>query len=204
MDKQDTKFSSIDNDTLFVELQGLVNWFASRNTNPNNVMMSFDDIKQELEIELVKGIRYYKDKPIGERKKLLKTMLDHRIQELRFRYYKTHRAAENSRVSIDDIEVSADEYATESDSKAFIDGLKSRLSPTSREVLDAILVPNDIIANTLSLAGLRNLKQSKHRTRKPWYILRPWHVAEALGLDLDTCKLCFKEIRMVYDNDHRS
>jgi len=202
MDKQDIKFSSID-DKLFEDLQGLVNWFASRNTNPNNVMMSFDDIKQELEIELVKGIRYYQDKPIGERKKLLKTMLDHRVQELRYRYYKTHRAAENGRVCIDDIEVSADEYATEYDSKAFIEDLKSRLSPTSREVLDAMLVPNDIIGNTLSLAALRNSKQRKHRARNPWYIIRPWHVAEALGLDLKTCKLCFKEIRTVY-NDNRS
>jgi hypothetical protein len=203
MDKQDIKFSCID-DKLFEDLQGLINWFASRNTNPNNVMMSFDDIKQELEIELVKGIRYYQDKPIGERKKLLKTMLDHRVQELRYRYYKTHRAAENGRVDIETIEVVDEASITEYDSKEFIEDLKSRLSPTSREVLDAMLVPNDSIANVLSLASLRSSKKRKHRARNPWYIIRPWHVAEALGLDLKTCKLCFKEIRMVYNNDYRS
>jgi len=163
-------------------------------------MMGFDDIKQELEIELVKGIRYYKSKPIGERKKLLKTMLDHRIQELRFRYYKTHRAAENGRVRIDDIEIMAEAYPTELDSKEFVEDLKARLSPTSRTVLEAMLMPNDKIANTLSLALLRSSRKRKRRPRKPWYIIRPWHVAEALGLDVKTCRLCFKEIRMVYNN----
>jgi len=197
MGKRIKKFSDMD-DVLFAELQGLINWFAYRNRS-ENIMMGFDDIKQELEIELVKGIRYYRDKPVDERKKLLKTMLDHRVQEMKSMFYNTHRVLGNDYENIDELEVVSEVSPTEADSRVFIDDLKARLSPTSKEVLDVILVPNDNIANVLSMAYVRACKKRpKKRVRKPWYIIRPWHVSEATGLDLKTCRMCFREIKKVY------
>jgi hypothetical protein len=197
MDKQELKFSSIENDELFQELQGLASWFAYRGSNPDNVMLSFDDVRQELMIELIKGLRYYSDKPLPEKRKLVKTMLDHRVQELHYRYYLTHRAAGNNPVQLDEIEYVAEEGDMSMESYEFIEMLSQKLSPESKQVLETILNPSHIMAATLSQAKLRSEQQKKQRTRKPWYLIQPWHVAEVLGWDVKKCKLCFKEIRMV-------
>jgi len=87
---------------------------------------------------------------------------------------------------------------TELDSKEYVESLKARLSPTSRAVLDVILVPNDSLANVLTLSYLRAVRKRKRKPRKPWYIPKPHHVAEVLGIDVKTCRSCFEEIKSAY------
>src|SRR4030042_5232123 len=195
--KQALQFSNIENDELFQDLQRLASWFAYKGSNPDNVMLGFDDVRQELMIELIKGLRYYADKPLPEKRKLVKTMLDHRIQKLHHKYYGTHRGLGNNPVQLDDIEYLSETEVTEADSHEFVEQLSRKLSPESQKVLRTILEPSDEMAATLSLAGIRSRQIQKVRSRKPWYLIQPWHVAEVLGWDVKKCKLCFKEIRTV-------
>jgi len=196
INNQTSKFSAIENDELFQELQGLVNWFAYHGSNPENVMLSFDDVRQELMIELMKGLRYYEDKPLPEKRKLVKTMMDRRVKELHYRYYVTHRGLGNSAVQLDDIEFVAETVATDADSHEFIETLSEKLSLESKKVLEVIIKPSSAMAATLSLSALRYKQLNKVRNRKPWYLIQPWHVAEVLGMDIRKCRLCFNEIRL--------
>ena len=90
---------------VYVELEKFVHFLASKNANPNNVMMEYDEIVSELMLEMVKGLRAYKDLPKGQLKAVIRRMMDNRVSELRYRFYVTHRVAENTSISID-LEVS--------------------------------------------------------------------------------------------------
>ena len=57
------KFSMVEDEQnqTYVRLVKFVYWLAGNNTNPDNVLMDFDEIVGELLLELAKGLKVYGD-----------------------------------------------------------------------------------------------------------------------------------------------
>lgn len=208
MDTQDgesqDKFTIVESE-LYAKLRKVVNWLAYSNQNPNNIMMSYDELVSELSEELVKGLQHYADKPIDELEALIRTILSNRIGELKHKHYNTHRKAQNYQLSLD-AEIDGDITIGESvqddasrpesilASRERVKATRRRLSHTSQQVFDAVIFGDDRLSIQIALGIMR----SNHVFKEPKVYLKTWQIADALGIEDGAVKAAFREIKQAY------
>lgn len=215
------KFSELEDDEVYLELEKFVHYLAGRNANPSNTMMEYDEIVGELMLEMVKGMRAYPHLEKDNLKAVIRRMMDNRVSELRYRFYATHRAAENKMISID-VEVNVSDAAQldvlhplvdygETPVEELIEDIGSNpadiyesadrvritrtlLSPVARQVFDAVVYGNNMLATLVWLSTQRASCVFKSSEVN----VKPWHIADALRLDERVVKEAFKEIKTTY------
>lgn len=213
-----SKFSSLEEETYY-ELEKFVHYLAGRHAN-GNVMMSYDEIVGELLVELVKGVRHYSNLEMNKLKAVIRRMMDNRISELKYRFFSTHRNAENYVISlnlevatrnadaldyIDDansgvtpveelIEDVGSDPANLYESKERVTLTRERLSPVARDVFDSVVYGNNMLSTIMLLAAVRSTYIYKSRV----VTIKPWHIADALHMDEQEVKIALKEIKEVY------
>jgi DNA-directed RNA polymerase specialized sigma24 family protein len=205
LDMKQSKFSMVDEDRgeqTYVRLVKFAYWLAGNNQNQDSIMMSFDEIVGELLLELAKGLQHYEDLPDDELDAVIRRMMDNRISELKYKYYKTHRKYELEKVVLSWDECSEWENSTGhgsdteniTESKRRVQDTRNGLSPVSKEVFDALVFGNDRLNNQLKLSNMRaNTVYKNHKVR-----VRPHHVADALLISEKQVIDSYNEIREVY------
>ena len=196
------KFSN--EEEVIANLVKLVYWLANENKNPDNVMMSFDEIVGELFVEIVKGLDRYKDLPQNELEAVIRRMMDNRISELKYRYYITHRKHENSlTVALTDAEDDPDEFllsdqqynpASMSTSLERVRQTRGSLSNTAQRVFDILIFGDERLNQQLRVSTMR--ARSVYKDFK--VIIRPHHVADALMISEKEVLSAYDEIRSAY------
>ena len=202
------KFSMVDDERgeqTYVRLLKFAYWLAGNNQNPHSVMLNFDEIVGELLLELAKGLQHYEDLPDNELDAVIRRMMDNRISELKYRFYKTHRKVELEEDKIEfwdwedrekwdeiiDGRPNAEDIAT---SKQRVKDTRDKLSPISKSVFDALIFGNDRLNVELRLSNKRaNSVYKNHKVR-----VRPHHVADALLISEKQVIKSYNEIREVY------
>jgi len=197
------KFSMVEDERnqTYVRLVKFVYWLAGNNTNPDNVLMDFDEIVGELLLELAKGLKVYGDLPDEELDAVIRRMMDNRISELRYKYYCTHRKIGLSlTVSTDDgdewIECADDGIDTDeiAASRHRVQFTREKLSPIAKRVFDALIYGSERLSKQLKLSNVRaNSVYKNHKVR-----VRPHHVADALLISEDQVVESYNEIRESY------
>lgn len=197
-------------------------WLAGQSVR-DVPLMDYDEIRAELNLEIVKGIQHYDGKPMNELLALLRRMCDNRISELKYRYTITHRKAAIIALPISVVDIdggpeeeraggvggysgkssigyrwvidNAVELDAEIDSTTRVSETRRRLSPFSKKVFDAVIYGHPNMATQLLLSGTRaGYVYKSGGSIRP----KPRHVAEALAVDEAIVKIAFKEIRQVY------
>lgn len=201
-DPEQSKFSiSERGEQTYVRLIKFAYWLAGNNANRNNVMMTFDEIVGELLLELAKGVKFYEDLPDEELDAVIRRMMDNRISELKYRYYKTHRKDELSlTMSWDEHDewlrtvgdgVDIDDIVS---SKHRVKATRAKLSDTAKRVFDALIFGNKRLNDLLKLSNMRAKAVYKNHKMR----VRPYHVADALMLSETDVVDSYKEIRVAY------
>jgi hypothetical protein len=195
------KFSN--EEEVIAKLVKFIYWLAGHNANPDNVMMSFDEIVGELFVEIVKGLDKYGDLPEEELEAVLRKMMDNRISELKYKFYVTHRKFERSlTIAISDAENNPDEYigsdhtnpASVSASKERVRRTRDQLSPTAKEVFDMLIFGDDRLNMQLNVSNMRAKSVYKDFKVK----VRPFHIANALRISEAEVVDAYDEIREAY------
>jgi len=187
----------------YVRLVKFAYWLAGNNQNQHCVLLSYDEIVGELLLELAKGLQHYEDLPDDELDAVIRRMMDNRISELKYRFYKTHRKVElenNEFWSWDDCsewensvegKPDAEDIA---DSKRRVQATREKLSPIAKRVFDALIFGNKRLNVELKLSNKRaNSVYKNHKVR-----VRPHHVADALLISEKQVIKSYNEIREVY------
>lgn len=221
---QQDKFSSVEStvDDWVVEMEKFVHFLAGRNIG---MAVEYDDMVQELMLELVKGVQAYPNLPHDQLAAVLRRMMDNRVSELRYRYHVTHRKYAEYDISLS-IEVSTrdvkkltgfskqsdaesavpmeelisggEDPARVYDSKERVLSIRSELTPIAKKVFDSLISGNNMLAMIVWLSAMRSSVVSGHRTVR----VRPWHIADALHMDEKEVKEALKEIKRVYRRGH--
>lgn len=199
--------------TTVDKISKFVYWLAHHNCSTTCIMMEFDELVGELFVEIAKGLDVYGDRPENELLAILRRMCDNRLAELKTMHYRTHRAAGNNPVDIQELsrEDDADGYimykvpneylividpGVLSSSVARVMATRARLSPNAVKVFDAVILTEDErVAEQIRLAGIR---ASAIFVTGGTVKIKPWHVAEALNMKEALVRRCFREIRQAY------
>ncbi len=206
-DMMQPKFSMVDDERgeeTYVRLVKFAYWLAGNNQNQHSVMLSFDEIVGELLLELAKGLQHYEDLPDNELDAVIRRMMDNRISELKYRYYKTHRRDELEKVvlSWDDYsewEKTVDDGSDAEDiaeSKHRVKATREKLSPIARRVFDALIYGDDRLNQQLQISNMRASTIYKNHKVS----VRPHHVADALLISEEQVIQSYGEIREVYQD----
>jgi DNA-directed RNA polymerase specialized sigma24 family protein len=194
---------------IYQKLEKFVYWLASGNQDPDVPGMEYDDLVQELLVELIKGLHHYatQNLPMTSLIKLLKTMMDHRVSELRYRYYVTHRNLGRYPLTLSfspdesDEDDAADMIPDDTDIVALCESAERvrqtrlRLSPNALKVLDSVIFGN----KRLSMLTAVSAKRSTAIFKRNWANrLRPWHLADALFMPECEVRHALEEIRLTY------
>lgn len=202
-------------DEVHEALKKFVRYLASTKAN-GAWLMDKDELEGELFEEMVKGYQKYGHLPKGELLAIIRKMMDNRISELTYKYYKTHRGLGNHAASLTKEEAdsacglegtwghavtwaSMDESGTLDeliDSRARVEETLDRLSESAKIVLETVLGDNPHLATHIHLAGLRSsftCKATKGTVR-----VKPWHVADTLMIEEKDVLKAYREIRKVY------
>lgn len=196
------KFNNVEE--VYVEMEKFIHYLAGRNSS---MVVEYDDIVQELMVELVKGVQAYPSLQREQLKAVLRKMMDNRIAELRYRYYVTHRKQELFNISIDmEINVGDSIYPFEElleggddpavlyESKERVMQLRNMLSLTAQQVFDSLIFGNNQIAMLAWLSAIR----AKYIFGSRVVRVRPWHIADALCLEEKEVKAAIREIKSVW------
>lgn len=195
------KFSN--DDETIGNLVKFVYWLAGKNANPDNVMMSFDEIVGELFVEIVKGVDKYRDLPQNELEAVLRRMMDNRISELKYKFYVTHRKYERSlTIALPDAEDDLDEYigsnqsnpASLSASRERVQQTRQQLSSTAKQVFDMLIFGDERLNQQLNISNIRAKSVYKDYKVK----IRPFHIADALMISESEVVAAYDEIRQAY------
>lgn len=208
-------------DFVMEKLDNLVHYLAGRYNSVYQVLMEEDEIVGELYYELVKGMDHYSHLNKEKLLIVLKTMLNNRIGELKYKYFVTHRKAGAYAISIDvliervdgdrsidvDRELPLDIAATacedpEQDvenlliSKEVVEGVKRQLTPEAQYVFDAIIYGHERLSWMVWFSAVRAAFVYKTGgTAK----MQPWHIADALCVPVDQVKSSMAEIKKVVE-----
>jgi hypothetical protein len=190
-----SKFSKVEQ--VYEDLERFAHWLAHNNEDVDNIMMSHDEIFSELMVELVKGVQKYESLPDGQIRAVVRRMMDNRISELRYRFYKTHRVAAKLTISIDvhiSAKISSGSPEALKDSFERVTATRDLLSNKSQQVFDAVIYGNDMLSTLVWLSGVRASAVGIGGTVK----MRPWHVADAINLSEREVRLAYREIKHAY------
>lgn len=204
----------IEPEQVISTLDGLIHWLAYTNADDNTGLMDADELVSELYEEIAKGIKHYSHLPEAELLRVLKRMMDHRISELKYKYYMTHRGEVSGGklgYLVDD--PFADEGETEGSiynvcvmpstkpddnpelmlqGKQFLASFCEGLSDTAKAIVDSIVNGNRLVTLYVSMSGLR---ASYVYENGGTITIQPWHVARALDLDVAEAEAGFQEIQ---------
>jgi DNA-directed RNA polymerase specialized sigma24 family protein len=191
------KLYNIEDSDVMVDLQRYVGKMAMMNqVGP----LTQEDVESELWIEIVKGLKHYADLADKEHKKaVLYRMVKNRLGELKYRYYITHRSAENVTEDLDAIGESVMDDASNPEtiysSMERVEAVKAKLSPSALSVLEAILYDrSENLAQVLIMAMTR----ASAIYAQPSVNLKPRHVADALRISEKEVQKAFAEIKKAY------
>jgi len=198
----DDKFS-IDMGAIYIEMEKFVYYLAARYAN-EDLDFHMDELVGELMLELVKGINYYQDKnlPLEQLKAILRRCLDNRIAELRHKTYGTYRFKALISISIEgelyddgiESQIPHPDPTPEViyDSLDRVNRTRNRLSISAQEVFDACIYGQARLVLLVWLSSIRS-KYSGNSVH-----IKPWIIAESLGMDETLVKRAFTEIRKAY------
>lgn len=167
-----------------------------------DVLMEFEEIVGELNIELVKGYQHYEHLPVEELKTVLMTMLRNRISELRYRFYVTHRVegAKSVQLGVLDEVISQPTVSPER-SVEFHEAwsrMRSMLSDEALRVLDALIgTIGGVDSQRMELAIRLSSLRSRHNTAQ--VKLRPFHIAQALLMPETIVRNHLRDIEEAYN-----
>lgn len=205
-------------DDVIEDLQEFIYYLAHRNDSIDTIMMDFDEIVGELSEELVKGFYYYQDKDLTKPQMLaaIRKILDNRISELIYKYFKTHRVAGINYVPVDSLAEQDDDVdvvsykLTRVDIQAFVAispspeaitdsqdrvyELFTSLSPNAQRVMGAIIKGNELLSMNIDLS----IQRASHAFKNGTVKMQPWHVADSIGISEQEVKKAFQEIRQEY------
>ena len=209
------------------ELEDFIHWLASRRSSEDTIMMDHDELVGELYEELVKGFQYYEGHELSKDEMLavIKRILDNRISELVYKYFVTSRKDGIGAIPVQQLdefdddgstvlsaehlqvrtEVVVSSYAAVNsqsldnlvDSRERVQHTRARLSDAGKIVFDAVLNGHPLLEETIKLVGERAAFVYKTGGTVK---VKPWHVADAVGLPLSLVKEAFAEIRQVYED----
>ena len=220
----DDKFSGIESDTMedwYIEMEKFIHYLAGAN---NGLAVEYDDIVQELAVELVKGVKAYPNLPHEQLKAVLRKMMDNRISELKYRFHVTHRkealfdislsievqtkdasrllgstpvhqSDQPSAVPIEELVPGGPDPAAVFASKERVLEIRSSLSSGARRVFDSLIRGNNMLAMVVWLSSVRASHVFGSRSVK----IRPWHIADVSYRDWETDR---KSTRL--NSSHRS
>jgi hypothetical protein len=186
--------------------------------DPNNIMMDADELFGELLEEVAKGLKAYKNLPHEQKLAVIRRMMDNRVSELRYRYYKTHRKQHNTDLSIEAHQFDGDDndrYELEGDisvtdvlshasadnpvdlvaSAERVEMTRILLSPKAKKVFDCLISTNN--PRLSSLLYLQAMRSTAVGTAKNLAI-KPHMIADALMMDVSEVSKCFNEIKTAY------
>lgn len=208
--KTDTvKFSSIVDDRevqelteqMYEQLIAFVKWLSSNSVSGESVMMDYDEIVGELMLELVKGCRHYSHLSKDKLAAVLRRMMDNRISELRYRYYKTHRIAERTMEDLYSKEheallpsyVSVEELV---ESNELVHSVRERISDKAKIVFDALIFGNERMSEFVRLSEMRRIASGKPSSKH--VKLTKSIVANSTVLSERDVYAAYREIRLAY------
>ena len=185
---------------VVVKLEKFVYFMANRSAIEDVIGMQVDDIIGELFEEIIKGIRYYSKKglPDDQLMKILKTMCDHRVSELKYKYLVTSRKAVLNQLSMED---HAEMLSRPSDSDNVEEVYESKdrvirtrelLSEQAQQIFDAVIFSTDPKLTEILTDALRNKKGSCSER------VHYWQVSKALGINQRVVRASFEEIKEAY------
>lgn len=192
------KFSILlDEIALYNELDKLVWYMAWNRASDSDVLTSPDELAAELYLEIAKGLDHYREKGLTKAaiKNVIKMMMNHRLSEIIYRFYVTHRKAAVGIASLEsdsEIESFASDVPNPEHSyiaKETLDDIKSELDANAIKVLDCIIY-NQELGKLMIAAG--DTKDS----------VKPVHVALVLGMEEREVKRCFSKIRRVWSKTY--
>lgn len=198
----------LDQDEFVHEMEKFVYWLAQKNTG-QITMMETDEIVGELMLEMAKGLQHYANLPMEQLKAVIRKMMDNRIAELRHREYGTHRALgigalcldydphDESKIDMMMTHVDIPDPASVEElceSMERVELVRKHLSPIAQQVFDAVIFGNDRLNSVVSMSAIRHHTRFSRGSLK----LKPWHVADALFMDLRDVKKAFAEISEQY------
>lgn len=204
---------------VYDSMNDLVHYLAIQYSEGTpEVLMEKDELVGELYMELWKGTCYYHKRHLPEEqmRAVLKVMLSNRIAELRYRYFRTHRAVSQVNISID-ITIdgvfsseSMDDYdpfqdlvsgyggdpADLFDSAENVQCIRSRLTVNARQVFDAVVYGNEQLALHIWLSAVRsnNVYKTDRNVK-----MKPWHLASALCIPEQEAVASINEIKHVVE-----
>ena len=200
----DSKFSKIGD-----ELERFIYHLANRFADIEEVMMDRDELVAELKAEMVKGYCHYADRQDltnDQMKAILRTILDRRVGELRYRFYKTHRVKARVSLSIEaEIElyddgslieaIPSDEPTTEQvlESLERVNLTRRLLNGDARKVFDVVIKGNRRLDLMLMLASIRSSTTGGAVAK-----ISPELIAQVMCIGLAEVKRAFADIRKAY------
>lgn len=200
-------------DELYQKLEKFVHYLAHSKAN-GAALMDHDEISGELFEEMVKGYARYSHLPEGQLLAVIRRMMDNRISELIYKYYKTHRGLaigsdsfpDDDQDTVDTVcnwmnSVTWSSNGDCQDVSALVESRDrvretfDRLSAGSKKVLRAVLDGNRGLLDQIYLSGLRSsyVYQANGKIK-----VRPWQVADSLAIDESDVRKAYREIKRVY------
>ena len=184
---------------LYSELEDFMHWIAWKNVDDNNVMMNHDDIFGELQIEFVKSLKHYGHLPKKQFINVTKRMIDNRIAELRYKYYKTHRGLAANMLSIDDDfieDLLPDIFDLEAyvELEDFVEDIRDRMRGLDLEIFDILYYGDERMTELLKLVGMRSsyVYSGRGTIRR-----KAWHIADILAISISEVKASISHIEVV-------
>lgn len=195
--------------TVVKGIEKFVWWLAHRSAS-GVWLMDAEEIAGELFLEIAKGLQMYSDRGDEELLAILRKMCDNRIFELKAMHYGTHRrlkvTMEISLEAIDEPDeddfaaypkdmIGDDTSASLYDSHLRVLQTRAALSEEAVVVFDAICFDNQRMADQIKLTGMR----ASHIYKGGGSVrVKPYHIAEALGMPESTVRKAWREIRDQY------
>lgn len=143
---------------LYARLERYIRWLASVKAT-DHVLLRQDELAGYLYEELVHGWLYYSKNGLsaGELLAVIRKMLDNRVSELMYRFYKTHRCAESSIADLDDVDNVSTGCSLEGlmDSKDRCSRFYESLTEAERHIVDALLNFDDRVRQQIILKAYR-------------------------------------------------
>lgn len=213
----DVKFSMVEDEEIYNELERFVLWMANRNGSDVDVLMESDELVGELLLEMAKGLRTYSHLPKDQKKAVIRKMMDNRISEIRHRVFGTHRRLGLSPIRLDQETDLADatgiqdgayrqhghfvveELVEEEGSDPYesienVSLTRQLLSENAKKVFDAVIYGNERLGNLARLSGKRHEAVfGTDRVR-----IKTWQIADSLLMEPRQVRRAIREIRRAY------
>ena len=180
----DDKFTKV-----YDEVKKLITYLA-KNNNSDAIGMEFDDIVQELNIEVINMVKKYEDKEVAELVLICKRILYNRIAELKYKYYLTYRNPAKY-LALDDITNFGDK-----DTYKFSD-IRDLLSEKAKEVYDEVFCEGARLNNIMMEVTIRAYENYSN----PNVHVKVRHISQAVNMKPVVVKSCLFEIKSIMEKE---